>query len=84
MRKSFGDFHDLLLANAQILHQGRGIQRLFEAIQKLTCNLFLFGMLDDAASCDLASDEDVLRNAEVRKEFQFLKDNPDPGMRVLT
>ena len=59
------------------------IQRLFEAIQQLTGDSFLFRMLDDAAPRDLASDEDVLRNAEIRKQFQFLKNDPNPGMRRL-
>ena len=40
-------------------------------------------MLDDPAPCDFATDEDVLRNAEIRKQFEFLKNDPNPGLRGL-
>ncbi len=38
-------------------------------------------MLDNAPAGDFPSDEDVLRDAEIWKEFELLKNDPNPGLR---
>ena len=40
-------------------------------------------MLDNATPGDFAPDEDVLRDAEIGKELELLKNNPNPGARRL-
>ena len=79
-RNGLGDFDDLLVRNGESLGNARRIDGDTEALEELA-GLPDHGCLADQAepALGLASDEDVLRDAEVRKQRGFLVDDGDSG-----
>ena len=82
-RQRFGNFHHLLLRYAQALDDGFGSDLNVECGQDLARLLHQFLTVDDAEPAieqRLAPQEDVLRDAHLGHEIEFLVDGADPQL----
>ena len=82
-RQGAGDFHDLLLAKAQLLDRGQRVDLFLQTLhQDLGLTLFL-GEIDAGGAHDLAPHEDVVTHRKVGGEAQLLVDDRDATIARL-
>ena len=80
-RQRARDLDDLLLPEAQILDQGHRVDVFFEIGHQRARLARLLGEVERRSSCaDLAAHEDVVANAEIGREAQFLVDDRDAAV----
>src|SRR6266550_4943917 len=65
LRKSFGDFDELLLTNPQVSHRRQRINREVKIVEQLLRAAIKFLPIDDAQTARLATKKDVLGHAHV-------------------
>ena len=82
-RQGAGDFHDLLLAKAQLLDRGQRVDLFLQPLhQDLGLTLFL-GEIDAGGAHDLPPHEDVVAHRQIGGEAQFLVDDRDAAIARL-
>ena len=78
LRHRLGDLHDLLLADPEILDEGRRVDVGLEPVEDQARPRLLRPMVDPAdVPGDLAGGEDVLGHGQVGEQIQFLEDDAD-------
>ena len=74
-RQGAGDFHDLLLAQAQFLDRGQGIDILLQFLHQDADLAFLLSEIDAHGAAQFAPHEDVVADRQVGGQRQFLVDD---------
>ena len=74
-RQGTGDFHDLLLAKAQLLDWRGGVDVFFQLGHQGADLAVFFGEIDAGRALDLAAHEDVVAHRQVGGQRQFLVDD---------
>ena len=74
------DLDDLLLPQTQILHQGHRVDVFFELGHQCARLARLLGEVEPGLRAQLAAHEDVVANAEIRSQAQFLVDDRDAAV----
>ena len=77
-RQDFGDFHELLLRERQVTHTGKRINvahaEILQHRSRISQNRFF---INHKAVSALVSQKNIIGNAEVWREREFLIHNPD-------
>ncbi len=74
------DFDHLLVANAQRVDHSRRLNVQAEFFQQISRSLFGYARADESSSNDLATEENVLSDCELRDQPEFLADHADSGL----
>ncbi len=71
------DLDDLLLAERQLANQSGGVDGVLQSLQQLLRFFFLTAFVENTMNGQLASQKNVLRDAEVWTKIQFLVNDAD-------